>query len=794
VTGDASSLEERLRTSLGSQYTIDRELGGGGMARVFLATETRLDRRVVVKILPPDTAAGVSVERFQREIMMAASLQNPHIVPVLAAGDADGLPYFTMPFVEGESLRAKLARGAPITPREELTILQDVASALAYAHERGIVHRDIKPDNVLLSGNSAMVTDFGVAKALSSSKPDLPASSLTEAGSSLGTPAYMAPEQIAGDDVDARADIYAWGVLAYELLTRAHPFADRKSAQALIAAHLTERPVNISKRRPDLPPAVSEIVMRSLEKDRGRRPASAEVLLGTLDSSPVRGGVFSNRRVVIAVAGSAAALLLLTSFVVAKRNRSGAKAASGTTAGTINSIAVLPFSDLSPKKDQDYFAEGIAEELTTVLSKVEGLRVAARTSAFAFKGKEAQNVDIGQKLNVGAILEGTIRKAGDKLRVTAQLVDASSGYAIWSDRYDRKESDVFAVEDELAGSIANALRLKLSFAGAHNPTAARTRDVEAYNLYLQGRYFWNRRTAETAQKAIDFLEQSIRRDPSFTLAHSALAEAYIVLPAYANVDVAKALAKAKAEAERALAVDSTLAGAHAALGQYFVIGPHDEAAAGREYRRALSLDPDYATAHHWYGLFYYGVRGVADSTVAELARAQSLDPLSLIINTQYGQSLYLARRFPEAIAQARRTIELDSTFVRGHRELAWSYLAARKFSEAEREFRETLRLVGDQPGREMAYLYAVTGRKNEARALIDSVAASERAGKEGRRYGIEYSAPVEIAWVYAALGNNAKAFEWLDRARAAHMFLGFPRLDLRYDPLRTDPRFASLLQ
>jgi serine/threonine-protein kinase len=791
MTGETSSLEDRLRAALGTQYTIDRELGGGGMARVFLATETRLDRRVVVKILPPDTAAGVSVERFQREIMMAASLQHPHIVPVLAAGDADGLPYFTMPFVEGESLRAMLKRGASIDLREELRILQDVASALAYAHERGIVHRDIKPDNVLISGDSAMVTDFGVAKALSSAKPDEPVGSLTDAGSSLGTPAYMAPEQIAGDDVDGRTDIYAWGVLAYELLTRAHPFADRKSAQALIAAHLTERPVHISKRRPDLPPGISEIVMRSLEKDRERRPASAEVIRRALDTSPVQGGLFSNRKALVAIGSAAAALLLLTSFVIARRNRA---VPATTTSTPINSIAVLPFSDLSPNKDQDYFAEGIAEELTTALSKVEGLRVAARTSAFAFKGKEAQNEEIRQKLNVGAILEGSVRKSGDRLRVTAQLVDSRNGFAIWSDRYDRKESDVFAVEDELAASIANALRLKLSPAGTNNPTVARTRDIEAYNLYLQGRYFWNRRTAATAQKAIGFLEQAIKRDPSFALAHSALAEAYVVLPAYANVDVLQAMARGKAEAERALAMDSTLPGAHAALGQYFVFGPRDEAAAGREFRRALSIDPNYATAHHWYGLFYYGVRGLADSTVAELARAQMLDPLSMIINTQYAQALYLARKFPEAIAQARHTIELDSTFVRGHRELAWTYIAARQFTDAEREFRETLRLVGDSPGREMAYLYAVSGRKNEARALIDSVAASERSGKEGRRYGIEYSAPVEIAWVYAALGDNAKAFEWLDRASAAHMFLGWPRLDPHYDPLRNDPRFASLLR
>lgn len=789
MTNGETPLEERLRTTLGNQYTIDRELGGGGMARVFVGTETRLDRRVVVKVLPPDAAAGVSIERFQREIMMAARLQNPHIVPVLTAGDADGLPFFTMPFVEGESLRALLERKAPLTLREEIEILRDVASALAYAHEQGIIHRDIKPDNILVSSGSAMVTDFGVAKALSSAKPEEAAGVLTEAGTSLGTPAYMAPEQILGDDVDGRSDIYAWGVVAYELLTRTHPFAGRKSAQALIAAHLAEQPVNIARRRPDLPPAIADVVMRSLEKNRDKRPASAEIISRALDAAPAGAAFFSRRRVVAGAFGGVL-LLLLAAFLLSRSNH----AASGGP-GAINSIAVLPFSDLSPNKDQDYFGEGIADELTTVLSKVDGLRVAARTSAFAFKGKESQHENIGNTLNVGAILEGSIRKSGDRLRVTAQLVDARNGYELWSDRYDRKESDVFAVEDELAASIASALRLKLSFAGANSPTATRTHDVEANNLYLRGRYFWNRRTAATAQKAIDFFEQSITRDPSFTLAHAALAEAYITLPAYANVDPPVAFAKGKAEAERALAVDSTLPGAHAALAMYYAYAPNrDEAKSAHEFRRAISLNPDYATAHHWYGMFYHAARGDADSAVAELAQAQTLDPLSLIINTQYGQSLYLARRFPDAIAQGLRTIELDSTFVRGHREVAWSYIAIGKFVDAEREFRETLRLAGDQPGREMAYLYAVTGRKSEARTLIAGVEAAERSGKQGKRYGIEYTPPVEIAWVYAALGDKDKAFEWLDRARAAHMFLGFPRLDPKYDPLRSDPRFATLLR
>ncbi|MGI9079133.1 MAG: protein kinase domain-containing protein [Gemmatimonadaceae bacterium] len=782
----ADPLQQQLQKTLGDAYSIERELGGGGMSRVFVAEENALGRKVVVKVLP-ELAAAVSVERFRREVMLAARLQHPHIVPVLSAGDAQGLPYFTMPLVEGESLRTRLGMGQKFSVGEITRMLREIASAVAYAHERGIVHRDIKPDNVLLSRGSAMVTDFGVAKAINASRTHAPEMALTGTGTSLGTPAYMAPEQAAGDDVDGRADIYAWGVMAYELLAGKHPFVQHKTAQALIAAHITEHPLSLQAGAGS--PWLNALVMRCLEKNPGRRPQSAEDLVRQLDleaSSPPRGN--RSRRVVLPVAGGIAFVASIALFGISRVREAGT---AKLAAGTITSIAVLPFADMSPGKDQEYFSDGIAEELTTALSRIDGLRVAARTSAFSFRNGSADVREIGQKLNVGAILEGSVRRAGNKLRVTAQLVSAADGYQIWSDDYNRDQTDIFAVQDELARAIANALRLKLGTPVA-SAVARQTNDIEAYNLYLKGRYFWNRRTSEGLTKAIGFFKEAPTRDSSNALAYSGLAVVYGVLPSYANVSGPEAFATSKSAARRALALDSSLAEPHAALGNATAQTDHDWETSAREFRRAIALDSGYATAHHWYGLLYFAMQGDTAGAIRELTIAQRLDPLSLIINTQLGQMYHLARRYSHAIVQGQRTVELDPGFIRAHRELAWAYLADKRYDDAESEFRKVLQLAGEQAGTEMAYTYALAGRKTEADSLLQRLERRDLI-YGARRYGLEYTAAVEIAWAYAALGNEDRAFVWLNRAVDAHLMPGILRSDPRFDPLRSDPRFRTLL-
>jgi serine/threonine protein kinase len=419
-----------LQNSLGSAYRLERELGGGGMSRVFVAEEVSLGRTVALKVLMPELAAGVSAERFQREIKLAAQLQHPNIVPVLATGIAAGLPYYTMPFVDGLSLRARLERNPGMPIAEAVPILKDMARALAYAHDHGVVHRDIKPENVLLADEAAVVTDFGIAKALSASRTSAPGGTLTQVGTSLGTPAYMAPEQAAGDPNTGHcADIYAFGCVAYELMTGAPPFAYKQPHQ-LFAAHMKEVPIPVQAKRPDCPPELAALIMKCLEKDPENRPQSARDLLRLLDTgtgqraAPPRGKAkWSNRREVI-VSAVLAIIVAIAAAIAAYVKRD---------AVDIRSLAVLPFVNVGGDTANAYFAEGMADELTTELSKVPGLTLASRSAAFRFRG---QNVDVravGKELGVGAVLEGTVRRAGDRLRLSAQLSNATTGKLLWTD-------------------------------------------------------------------------------------------------------------------------------------------------------------------------------------------------------------------------------------------------------------------------------------------------------------------------------------------------------------------------
>src|SRR3954471_18539219 len=417
-----TDLLDRLRTSLVASYELERELGGGGMSRVFVASDRRLGRQIVIKVLNPELAEGISAQRFEREIQIAARLQHPNIVPVLNAGESEGLPYYTMPFVRGDSLRARLTGGRMDT-RTALRVLADVARALAYAHDEGVIHRDIKPENVLIADGIALVADFGIAKAIDAARIDPNSTTITQLGTALGTPAYMAPEQAAGDtNVDRRTDLYAWGVLAYECLAHAHPFADKKTPRELMTAHLVAQPRSLSE-RVEGGDAVASAVMRCLAKEPNERPDTARDLLAALDAP---------------------------GELIAPAPRVN-----------VPSIAILPFVNLSADAENEYFSDGITEEILNVLAQDRGLRVAARSSSFAFKGRQADLKEIGQVLHVGALLEGSVRRAGNRVRVSAQFVNAKDGYQLWSDRFERELTDIFAIQDEIASAIALTLRKAL---------------------------------------------------------------------------------------------------------------------------------------------------------------------------------------------------------------------------------------------------------------------------------------------------------------------------------------------
>ena len=784
-----TDLREQLQASLGTSYDVKRELTAGGMSRVFLAEEMALGRMVVIKVLSPALSAEMSHERFRREIRVAASLQHPHIVPLLTAGEADGLPYFTMPYVEGQSLRDALTSAEPPSPQAALLLLREIASALAYSHAQGVVHRDIKPENVLISAGSAMVTDFGVAKALAASAR-VPVETLTFAGVAIGTPTYMAPEQIAGDEAtDHRADIYAFGVLAYELLTGAPPFV-RRTPQALFAAHLTEAPESITRRKAAVPTATAELVMRCLEKEPGARPQSAseivEVLGGNMPDVVAPGR--SLHRLPYVRAGAVVLVMLVTALA---GYRALTKHAAPVNAPDGRSIAVMPFVNVSGTASDEYFSDGMTEELIDALSKVKELRVAARSSVFALRQRKLTPPEMARELGVRSLVEGTVRRAGDRLRVSAQLVEASTGYSLWADHYDRDAKDVFAIQDEISRAIASSLRLQLASVGAPGGGAP-TENVEAHNLYLEGRFFLAKRTASSIEHAIALFKQAVKIDPSYARAHAALAMSYNLLSAYTDVRTADMVVPARQAADRAIALDSMLAEAHAASGVTAFRFEWDWARAEREFMRAMVLDSTLAQPRIWYAQLL-DMKGEPAAAIAQMEVARRMEPLALIVNAMSGVAMYNGRRFRDAEAFERKVIALDSSFVRSHRDLAWALCAQRRFDEAAHEFAVARALTGDVPGPEMAYLYAVSGRRAEAEAIANRLEQEEKDGrlKRGPRYGWETALPVEMAIMQGALGNLDRAFYWLERARAARILVIYMQTSPQFDPLRGDPRFAA---
>ncbi len=629
------NIGDRLQRALGDAYVIERELGGGGMSRVFLATERSLGRQVVVKVVTGDAATGISIDRFQREIQLAASLQQANIVPLLAAGDADGVPYYTMPFVQGESLRQRLTLGTPIPLSECIGIARDVARALSYAHARGIVHRDIKPDNVLLSHGAAVVTDFGIAKAVSASRAAGDAAALTQTGTAIGTPAYMAPEQIGGDpEVGPKADLYAWGCLVHELLSGAPPFV-RATPQGILVAHLTEAPPPLRPLRDDVPAALESLVQRCLAKDPGDRPASADDVLRSLEGMMTASGGTTampaapsrSNRWIMGVGALTLIVVLGIGAVLGRRSGASAGDAAALT-GERPSVAVLAFTDRSSGRDQEFLGDGIAETLISALANVPGLDVAARTSAFSFKGKDTDVREIANALGVQAVLEGSVQRSGERLRVTAQLVRAADGVSLWSQTFDRDAADIFAVQDEVARAVVAALDAKLLAGATTGPIG--TRDPAAYDLFLQGRGLAARRGTANVTQAVNLLQRALVRDSSFAAAWAALGEAYILQGFYSDVPSGETLQRARAATQRALAIAPRQADALANDAYLRLLIDWDARASDSAFQLAIEVAPGNANAHKWRA-DVLDILGDPKGGLASTMTAYRLDPLSPII-------------------------------------------------------------------------------------------------------------------------------------------------------------------
>lgn len=764
------------------------------MSRVFVAQDRKLGRRVAVKVLSREVAAEIKTERFRLEIQLAAKLQHPHIVPLLQAGEMDGILYFTMPYIDGESLRTRLDRDGALPMPDAVRVLRHVASAIAYAHKQGVVHRDIKPDNVLLADEFALVTDFGVARALSESVTQND-TRLTSGGVALGTPAYMAPEQALADpEIDHRADIYAFGVLAYEVLTGAPPFRG-KSAQATLAAHVVQPPDPIDAKRAGIPPGIAATVMQCLEKKPSDRPQTASDLLPVFDAASTSSQSDELTPALPPATGPRAlkwivgAIAVLAVIGVAAYMMLANRPPQAAAAPDYSSVAVLPLVNVGGDRKDEYFSDGMTDELTNALSKLPGLKVASRTSAYSFKGKNANVEDIGRALNVKTVLAGTVRRDGNKLRVTAQLASVSDGLALWSDKYESEASDVFAVQDKIAKSIAEALKVRLgSHANTFSSDSRGTENLAAYDNYLRGSYLLNSRGAENLRLAIGYFDSAIARDPNFARAHAASATAYALLPEYTDSPPPNVSQLTHAAAARAIMLDSTLAEAYTARGLSEV---HDWkfAEAEASYRKALDLNPQYPTAHQWYGELLFHT-GRLDPSIAQIRRAIDLDPLAPINAAAIGYALQAARRYDESIAELKKGIELTPTLGLHHYELGAAYLMSNRAREAIPELEEAVRLdpeVGLRKGY-LAYGYGVIGRENEAKAIIANLEARQRANRKSG---------VALAIAYLGLKDKENAFKSLEKAVDDHeiSLLTSSSLvpDQIWDPLRSDPRFDRIL-
>jgi eukaryotic-like serine/threonine-protein kinase len=769
----------RIRATLADRYDIQRELGRGGMAAVYLARDRKLDRLVAVKVLRPELAETLGADRFLREIQIAAKLSHPHILQLHDSGEADGRLFYVMPYVEGESLRQRLEREPRLHIEEAVRLAAEVAAALDYAHQHGIVHRDVKPENVLLHTGQAVVADFGIARAIDAAAGDgTSRSGLTATGLVVGTPLYMSPEQVVGDPVDGRTDIYALGCVLYEMLAGCPPFTG-PSAQAVLARHTIDPIPSLRKIRADVPVAVEHTVAKALAKAPGDRFASAaefhDALTGAAPAPSGGDRRRPGRRFALAALGVAALVVAAGIWVAVHRT------------GLPPSVAVLPFVNESNNPDDQYFAYGITDELISQLGRVPGLRVTARTSAFALRDSRLGIKTIGARLGATMLIEGTVRRADTTLRVTAQLINAVTGGVVWSETYRRRAKDVIDVEDEISHAIVAALQLHLI--GGDRPLVRHSTDnPQAHDLYLKGRYFVNQRTSglPMLQRAIGFFKQALALDSNYAQAWAGLAQAYAFQAGFGNTAPGDAFAQAKTAALRAVALDSELNLPHTSLGFIAIFHDWDWEAAKRELDRALALDST-EPATHLYRAWYFQARGRLDEALGEMRTAQRLDPLNHIFNARVGTLLNHMRRYPEAEVELRKAIELDSTNAEARADLAMSLTLQHRYREALATF--TIDTTDRQPFPHVAYLGYAYG-KADWRA--EALAIQQRLERHARQ---RYITPEVLAFVALGLRDTATALDRLEQGyRERSFFLSSIGTNPVFDPLRGSARFARIIQ